>query len=211
MGKSNFHVFNFYLSFFEEKKYKKIAFFGQDGENDFSRNLVCEEKHFYDMSLGNWEINTFPYPEKEKYDLIVCTRCAYFCKDPVKMIESFSSILKKGGRILLDWGLGDHWRFKNYKVGWIKNKEQEWAYKEENFLWSCLWSDSFESNDEVKKFKHCIRKFGYNEENLEKTLEKEVTTVLKLEDISQKIVQLKHLFLWPEAPQLYTCILLEVE
>ena len=113
MGRSNPHVFNFYLSFLENKVYDSVGFFGQDGENDFSRAIPSKNKYFYDLSLKNWNINVFPYPKSRKFDLIVCTKCAYFSKSPDKTVSEFSDMLNPGGKILIDWGLGDHWRFKN--------------------------------------------------------------------------------------------------
>ena len=73
---------------------------------------------FYDLQLNNWEINSFPYDVKERFDLIACTRCPYFSKYPTEMLSEFRRLLKPGGVILIDWAVGDHWRFDEFAVGW---------------------------------------------------------------------------------------------
>jgi hypothetical protein len=208
MGKSDPYLINFYMSFLEaNKQYESVGFFGQEKENFLSTRIQSKERKFYDFALGNWNINAHPYNIKSKFDLIVCTRCAYFSKKPVDMINSFISMLKPGGSILIDWGLGDHWRFKNFKVGWVKEKEQEYAYTEDNFLWSCAWHNNFENHDQVKLFKESISRYGYKAK-LKKIIDKEVPVVLDLKDIIGVNIKENHLFLWPDSPQLYSCLLI---
>ena len=102
------------------------------------------------MSLDNWDINS-DWLLPEKYDLIICTRCAYFSKDPADFIQKCKSILKPMGWLFVDWGLGDHWRFKNYKVGWLKDREHEYAaYNNfKSYVMSAVWNDKWEENQEV--------------------------------------------------------------
>ena len=53
--------------------------------------------------------------------------------------------------IFLDWGLGDHWRFKNYKVGWFKDGEHEWFYnKTSNDLYIRLFNDDEPTLDNIR-------------------------------------------------------------
>ena len=207
MGKSDPYLLNFYNSLIDSRSYENIGFFGQSGENFLSKSLNSKNRSFYDLSLNNWNINDLPYEIDEKFDLIVCTRCAYFCKHPYDLIESFMKMLNPNGSILIDWGLGDHWRFEKYKVGWIKDSEQEYAYAEDNFLWSCIWHDSFRNNSHVKIFENNIKKFGYNNE-LKKIIEKEVPYILDLQNVDAQVF-INHLTLWPDKPQLYTCLLIK--
>lgn len=215
MGKSDPYIFNFYLNNFPiQKVYNKAAFFGQAKDNGFTSLISCKSKNFYDLSKKNWNINSFPYKiEKDKkFDLVVCTRCAYFSKHPKKMIESFSKILKKDGILFIDWGLGDHWRFKDYVVGWKKGDQHEWAYEEDNFLWSSVWEESFLKNKQVELFSKHIEKFGYN--NLPETVEKEVPRKISLEEIKSYNFTVENqdfLFLWPDKPQLYIKLILKKE
>ncbi len=207
MGKSDPYLLNFYKSMIKSKYYENIGFFGQSGENFLSQDLNSNSRKFYDLSLDNWNINDFPYEIDEKFDLIVCTRCAYFCKHPHELIKSFMKMLNPNGLILIDWGLGDHWRFEKYKVGWIKDSEHEYAYTEDNFLWSYVWHDSFINNAHVKTFENNIKKFGYDSE-LKKIIEKEVPHILDLQNVDAK-VSINHLTLWSDKPQLYTCLLIK--
>ena len=154
MGRSDPYLKKFYMSMVEGEEYETIGLFGQAEDNFISSALKSSKRYFYDMSLKNWNINAFPYNVEEKFDLIVCTRCAYFSKNPGKMLEEFFQMLNPGGTILIDWALGDHWRFEDYKVGWIKNSEQEYAYGEDNLLWSTAWHNSFLENSEYKFFEN---------------------------------------------------------
>ena len=205
MGKSDPIVFNFYLKNLETKtKYDKVAIFGQVSENNFTKNIISNSKTFYDLQLKNWNINEFPYKIKEKFDLIVCTRCAYFSKEPEKLINSFIEALKDDGTLLIDWGLGDHWRFDDFKVGWVKNNQQEYAYSDDNFLWSTVWHDRFSSHVEFLKFEKEINKFGYFD--LKSAILKEVPSILDLNSLltNKKVsVECDMLTLWPQSPQLY--------
>jgi len=212
MGKSDPHIFRFYSQQLESQEFKSSGFFGQPGENNFSRWIVSQDKNFYDLSLSNWKINSFPYQVNKKFDLIVCTRCAYFSKYPQKLIKEFSNMLTPNGKILIDWGIGDHWRFKNYKIGWVKEGEHEWCYHEDNFLWSGYMSKKMTNCDDYKKFEKACQKFGY--ENVEKAFQHEIPCKIDENTIKKqglKIIKESSLFLWPESPQLYTALVLENE
>jgi len=210
MGKSDPYIFRFYASQLKSLEYDSVGFFGQKEENMFSMIIRAKTRFFYDLSLNNWDINSFPYDIENQFDLIVCTRCAYFSKDPKKMLREFELMLKPGGKILIDWGYGDHWRFKDYKVGWIKNNEQEWAYKENNYLWSGYTSDAMFLNDEYLKFQNSCKKFNYK--NIRDAIFGEVPVILRKEDVVDLNLVIKsenYMFLWPALPQLYVCLLLE--
>jgi len=204
MGKSDPHVLKFYSSNLDlEKEYSKVGLFGQITDNMFTSMIKCNSKEFFDIQLDNWNINDFPYPENKKFDLIVCTRCAYFSKEPQKTIESFLDMLKKDGLLFIDWGLGDHWRFDNYKVGWLKDGEQEYAYQKENYLWSTIWHHNFYIHPAFKDFSKNITKFNYLD--FYKTINTEVPSVLDLNVLTANKINVEYnmLSLWQDNPQLY--------
>jgi SAM-dependent methyltransferase len=206
MGKSDPYLLRFYKSFLHDDGYNNVGFFGQTGENFLS----SKSRSFYDLNLKNWNINNFPYiTSEEKFDLIVCTRCAYFSKEPVEMLKNFRNLLVPNGKILIDWGLGDHWRFEKFKVGWLKDGEQEWAYEDKNFLWSSFWDPNFLSRDiNYIQFKNACIKKNYVHQSFEKNVDLEIPvkfTIADLENNNFKILNYKSLFLWPEIPQLYMC------
>ena len=129
------------------------------------------------------------------------------------MIEEFKEMLNPGGEILVDWGLGDHWRFKDFKVGWVKNKEHEWAYEEDNKLWSVLWDNSFLNDTSVVKFANSIKRFGYDD--ILKSIDNEFPVIFKPRDMFCPKVRecvVSFLPLWcNEEPQLYISIILKIK
>lgn len=131
----------------------------------------------------------------------------YFSKYPKLFIEKCLSILKPGGIALLDWGLGDHWRFDNYKVGWVKNDEHEFAYQDNNFLWSTIWHDSFLENSQFLTFQNNVKKFGYK--NVKDAVNDEVPAVFNLSNLQVERFQVGLMTLWEDLPQLYICLLVE--
>jgi hypothetical protein len=131
----------------------------------------------------------------------------YFCKDPINFFKKCKEYLQKDGEIFVDFGLGHHWsKFKDFKVGWIKNGEHEWEYDEKNYLWSCIWDDSFLKNNQVQLFQKRIQKFGYNDLSL--AINNEVPVLIdrsELEELFTKI-EISFLALWEDMPQLYIFI-----
>ena len=153
MGRSDPYVFSKYYENIGNKNLGNCCFLGYSSHNGFTSELKVETSSFYDLSLQNWNINDKDWKIKDSsFDSIVCTRVAYFCKDVSNFFKECFRILKPGGLIFVDWGLGDHWRFENYKVGWLKNDEQEWCYDKDNFLWSTVWSEAFIDHPEYKSF-----------------------------------------------------------
>tara|TARA_Y100000592_G_C5458438_1_gene312654 strand:- start:1369 stop:2022 length:654 start_codon:yes stop_codon:yes gene_type:complete len=209
MGKSDPVIFSSYRRLIPEREYKKIAFLGFSSPNGFTKSIPSEEKDFYDLSLNNWNINDDKWDiPTDNYDLIVCTRCPYFSKDPKKFIEKCFSICKKDGIVFLDWGIGDHWRFSEYKVGWVKNGEHEYAYEEDNFLWSFIWDDSFLENSEFKNFEKNVLKHGYTD--VKNAIFKEVPIILELKDIADNyFIEYSMINLWEDSPQLYIPLILK--
>jgi len=158
----------------------------------------------YDLSLNNWDINS-EWQLNKKYDTIISTRCPYFAKNPQDFIRRCHENLNEQGKIYVDWGLGDHWRFDKYKIGWAKDNEQEFAYKDNNFLWSALWDDSFLSNEQFKDFEQNVKKFGYK--SVQQAVQEEVPNILTLDFVKSFFnCDVKLFSLWPESPQLYTLI-----
>lgn len=139
----------------------------------FSNNNLFEGDT-YDLSLGNWEINS-EWGITKMYNTVICTRCAYFAKSPFDFFKKCYGILEFGGKVYVDWGLGDHWRFKNFKVGWVKDSEHEFAYKDGNFLWSMVWDDSLIRDYNVLQFSNAIKEYGYDD--LLKAIYEEIPSV----------------------------------
>lgn len=192
MGKSNEYIIPFYHKHIKPKG--KTALLGFFENSIFKGDL-------YDLSLGNWDINS-NWNLNKKYDTIICTRCAYFAKNPQDFISRCHAHLNPGGCLYVDWGLGDHWRFKNYKIGWVKDGEHEYAYGNNNFLWSTVWSDKFLSDAQFKLFEKRVEKFGYS--NIKDVITKEVPSILQLEDFCALFnISYKTLCLWEDLPQLY--------
>ena len=195
MGRSDPYLKNFYFS--NIKPNGATALLGFSNNNWFSGDL-------YDIQLGNWDINS-DWKLEKKYDTIICTRCAYFAKDPVKFIEKCYDYLNQDGKLYVDWGLGDHWRFKDFKVGWVKNNEHEYAYFDENYLWSTVWDSVFLDHNQTKIFINNIKKFGYND--LQGAIFKEIPYVLKYDFIKKYFdVSYDIITLWNDLPQLYIII-----
>ena len=195
MGKTDNIIQPIYLRHFPKKN--PIALLG------FTDNR-WSEGDLYDYQLDNWDINS-DWKLPKKYKSIISTRCPYFSKNPIDFIKRCYDNLEDGGEIFLDWGLGDHWRFKNYKIGWVKDGEHEYAYADDNFLWSTVWHDSFLDDPQYKLFEERVKKFGYN--NVKKAIFDEVPIVTNLEEI-QKYFDIEcHLFtVWEDFPQLYILI-----
>ena len=195
MGKSDPHYFNFCSQHI--KPQGKTALLGFSNNNYFEGDL-------YDLSLNNWDINS-EWKLAQKYDTIICTRCAYFSKDPWDFVELCHEYLKPRGKLFVDWGIGDHWRFPNYKVGWVKNGEHEWAYEEDNYLWSTIWDDSFIKDNEYQRFSQRIQKHNY--QDAKKAIFDEVPKVINLEFIDMFFeTEYNMLALWEDLPQLYILI-----
>lgn len=204
MGRSDSFIFQAYRTFLDGKlpdPLRSIAFLGFTGENDFTRTLPAPVRDFYDIQLGNWDINTsWEFPRK--YDLIVSTRCPYFCKTPVDMLHRCLDHLAPGGRVFLDWGLGDHWRFERFRVGWVSHGEHEsvpYAGRQ-NHLWSCFWNDDVERLPASQQFLKAVRRWYPTADDLKGIVMAEVPSIL-LDD--SRLLSLDAVFLWPEAPQLY--------
>ncbi len=153
----------------------KVALLGFSDNSKFSGDC-------YDLKLKNWNINT-PWQLKKKYDTIICLRCAYFAENPEDFIKRCYESLNDGGRLYVDWGLGDHWRFNNFKVGWTKDGEHEYCYGEDNFLWSTVWDDSLLKDFHVQGFQNEIKKNGY--ESLKKAVKEEVPQILSFNFIEE--------------------------
>ena len=192
MGRSDPFISSFYRV--NIQPVGSVALLGFTNNNFFRGDL-------YDLQLDNWNINS-DWQLSKKYDTIICTRCAYFAKDPEVFINRCHNNLNEGGRLYVDWGLGDHWRFKNYKIGWVKNNEQEYAYKEDNFLWSTVWDDSFLEDPQFKIFSQRVKKFGYND--VKEAIFKEVPKVLQLDHIKKYFsISYTMMPLWEDGPQIY--------
>jgi len=192
MGKSNAYVIPFYKDTI--KPMGDVALLGFADNNIFEGDL-------YDLSLGNWEINS-DWTLSKKYDTIISTRCPYFAKDPELFIKKVYDHLNNDGVAYLDWGLGDHWRFNEYKIGWVKDGEHEYAYQDDNYLWSILWDYEFDVRPEAVSFFNNCKKFGYYD--LNDAIADEVPHIVNTSQLNYwDKIESKLLSLWQESPQLY--------
>ena len=116
MGKSNYYLNPIYEEQFPINK--PIALLGFENIPDFMKNK--EYIDCYDLKLNNFELNS-DWKLNKKYKSIICTRCLYFCKDPINLFKKCKEYLQKDGEIFVDFGLGHHWsKFTDFKVGWKK-------------------------------------------------------------------------------------------
>ena len=198
MGKSDPIIFLEYYEMTRHLKPTSIAFLGFSGSNAYTDTFECVDKQFFDISLGNWDINS-DWSLGRKFDLVVSTRCPYFARDPAAFVTKCK---EHGGRVFLDWGLGDHWRFKIFKTGWVRFGEHEYAYKDDNFLHSCLWRSEFHDDPTVRQFWASVtdnNHFGYAKGiDINTVVRREVPAIVDYEFES-----IRFRFLWPESPQLY--------
>jgi SAM-dependent methyltransferase len=195
MGRSDPHIFNFYNQ--NIKPIGTTALLGFTNNRWFDGDL-------YDLQLGNWNINS-EWELPKKYDTIICLRCAYFCKNPEDFIVRCYNSLNDGGKLYVDWGLGDHWRFKDYKIGWLKNGEHEYAYESNNYLWSAVWDASFLNDRQYCLFQERVKKFNYD--NVESAIQDEVPVVYDLKNIKKYFnISYKMIALWDDSPQLYVLL-----
>lgn len=204
MGKTDPFIFGVYKQIIDNvsPNFKNVCLLGFSKHNAFTSQIKSENFDFFDLSLENWDINNQEWLISEKYDLIVCTRCAYFCKDVDSFFSNCYNILKEDGVLLVDWGLGDHWRYQNYKIGWVKNGEHESFYKDDNYLWSTIWHDEFESHPNYKKFEDWVEKFGYK--NVKESIFRETPVVYQIENQFSKFKT--SIFIqtfWEDSPQIY--------
>lgn len=201
MGKSNKYLNPIYKKLFPQKY--PIALLGFETIPNLFENKNID---LYDLNLNNWDINS-NWKLNRKYKSIICTRCLYFCKDPIIFFQKCKEYLLEDGEIFVDFGIGHHWsKYKNFKVGWVKNGEHEWEYKENNYLWSTIWDNSFLENKQVKLFEERIKKFGYNDLNI--AVRDEIPKILYISDVKElfKNIEVNFLALWEDMPQLYIFI-----
>jgi SAM-dependent methyltransferase len=195
MGKSDPYMKEFYDEFVNQKG--TTALLGFVNNNWFYGDL-------YDLQLGNWEINS-DWSLPKKYDTIICLRCAMFARDPEDFIKRCYENLNPGGFLYVDWGLGDHWRFDNYKIGWIKDGEQEYAYAEDNFCWSGVYLEEFESDVNFMIFSKKVKKLGYTD--VKSAIYEEVPRVLNVNFVDKYFeIGYSNITLWDDRPQLYTLL-----
>ncbi len=192
MGRSDPWIRKFYNSHIKPKG--STALLGFTDNSFFHGDL-------YDLRLGNWDINSDWFLDK-KYDTIISLRCPYFAKDPKAFIRKCHEHLNDEGKLYVDWGLGDHWRFDKYKIGWFKDGEREHCYGEENYLWSMVWDDSLLRDEQFKLFSKRVEKFGYKD--VKKAVYDEVDIIMELEFVAKYFkIGYSTLALWQDNPQFY--------
>jgi len=202
VGKSDSFVFPWYRRNVKVPAGSRVLFLGQTHHNAFTAALEAESE-FRDIELGNWDING-DLQSDSKYDAVVCTRCAYFSESPQRFVDQCMRVLRDGGSLYADWGLGDHWRFPRFRVGWMSNGEREYAQYggERQYLHSAAWKDSLENHPAVLDFKQNIRRHGYEERLLRPVIQEEVDSVLEIPPNAE----VSCLSLWPDSPQLYVLL-----
>jgi hypothetical protein len=155
-------------------------------------------------AIENWTIDNY-----DIYDGIVCTRVAYFSKSPIELVERLSIVGKKNCKILIDWGIGDHWRFEPLNVGWYHpDGVQEFAYASGNFLWSTVWNNDWASDSEVWDFFLAMerhdKKYDMTLGNTTNQILEEFPVVVNTRAFEKHMTgEWTHHMFWPEAPQLY--------
>jgi SAM-dependent methyltransferase len=169
MGVTNTVLFPFYKKYI--KAVSPCALLG------FTDNTLFEGD-MYDLRLNNWNINS-QWKLNRSYQTIICTRCAYFARDPEDFIIRCHRYLNPGGRLYVDWGVGEHWRYENFKIGWVKDGEHEKKYGDDNYLWSMVWDESFLENESCQEFAKAAQKYGYDD--LKAAIYKEVPSVMNLD------------------------------
>ena len=190
MGRSDPHMFRLYTE--NIKPRGEVAQLGSTDNRLFRGDL-------FDRGLNNWEINS-DWELGSKYDTIICTRCAYFAKDLAGFFKRAHDHLEDGGVLYVDFGVGDHWRYDNYKIGWKKDGEQESAYWDDNYLWSSVWDDRLLEDDEFKKFCKYVEKKGYTD--VKTALFDETPEIMELDKLKDMFdVTYETLTLWEESPQ----------
>jgi len=163
----------------------KTALLGFVEEGIFSKQCVNVHSpiyDLYDLQLRNWEINS-KWDLGQKYDTIICLGTAFFAKDPKDFIKRCYEHLNEGGKLYVDFALGENLRFQNFKIGWVKDWEHEYAYNEYNLAWSTVWDDSFLDNKYFKFFQKCAHDFGYND--IKQAIFKEVPKILDLKFVKK--------------------------
>lgn len=209
MGRSDSIIFDVYSNFCKELiDAKSIAFLGFSQENLFTAMFTTDVCHFYDIQLGNFDINS-DFSLKQKYDLIVSTRCPYFSKEPDSFIDKCLSYLNPKGHLFLDWGLGDHWRYDPIMIGW-KNEEihQHAKYADtKQFLHSTHWIDDYNNDQATLDFMKSMNSHGYSG-NIKDHIKKEVPSVSTR---TKNLKKHKLVKLWEERPQLYILTMWENE
>lgn len=199
MGKSDGVILPWYAERMRHIAGMRIAFLGQTGPNLLTHFLQPSEAHYYDFALGNWDINQETDWSIADVDAIVCTRSAYFSNRPEHFIERCLSSVPRGAPVLIDWGLGDHWRHPRYMVGWKNGDEQVFAqYDRPHPLVSTFWMPEFADHPAASQFSRMISRFGYGDE-LEKIVFDEVPAVATCPRPSSWDMTA----LWEESPQLY--------
>ena len=93
------------------------------------------------------------------------------------------------------------------KVGWLKDGEQEYAYRPDNFLWSTVWHPKLVDHPQVQIFIERIKKYGYD--NLDLAIRDEVPNVYFIEDNEIDLIKIDVITLWEDNPQLYILTVLQ--
>lgn len=172
----------------------------------------------FDLQLGNFDINKlsdFYDNNKENrfgYDAVICTRVSYFCKD-LDLLESVIYLITKpSGKIFIDTGIGDHWRYPIYKVGWVDNDgEHEKAYGNQKL--HSFFYDINTTNKAFHEFAEAALNY-YSEDNqdIHKIIAAEVPHLKIIFNLfsSWIIEDIDYLYLPDPRPQLYIgCTLLK--
>lgn len=213
MGKSNQIVFPWYARSLPRRHFENVCVLGAVGRDAFTNSIMASRMEFHDITLDGWTIDE-PWCNVQgqaHYDLIVCTRCAYFSSNPEAFVDRCRRLTSRNGIVFIDWGLGDHWRQVPYLVGWC-DKEHSIAEHVEfrtvdgrnhiSRLQSCFWTHALEQHGEARTFRNWIRMHGYDDDRaLTEIVTSEVPCIL--DDTSHVPTSVHLLSLWPDAPQLY--------
>ena len=110
--------------------------------------------------------------------------------------------------LYVDWGLGDHWRFDNFKVGWTKDGETEYGGNPDYKLHSAIWDDSFFDHKECQIFAEEIKRHGYDD--LRSAVFDEVFAVMRV-DAVRELFDVEYEILTTTKPYLQMYVLLKAK
>lgn len=189
----------------------RVAFLGFSHANQLVNALRNDFKacDLYDLQLDNWNINGDDTIIGQ-YDLIVCTRCAYFACDINSFMSSIMSHLSVDGCAFIDWGYGTHFATSDgsFMVGWHDVKTDRFVvttYANVSApLRSGYWCMSLDHHPASRLFRDRIRTKGYDDNRtLREIISDEVPHLVIDDDIIIKPYAIDALCLWCDRPQLY--------
>lgn len=150
MGKTDSILIPVYEKIMRKHIRDTVTFFGSTNKDKLAQHIRSAK--FFDLQLGNWDINK-PW-NVEKTSKVICLRTSGFAVSPNLLVEKFSNCMDKNGILMIDWTMGsDHYArdSKKWTWGWSTGESRCYGeYKGKKCpLYSsylspgCLTSDAF--------------------------------------------------------------------